>query len=270
MIPLLGRLLGFVAGSLLRIRRRLVEDAMARAGIADPSRQARAMYASLGRGVFELLWLAIAPRARREAFLESVVLDATPDGPCVLAASHTGNWEAAAAAAARTRRVAMVAKPFSWRAFDAFCTYLRKRLGVEVIRPDGAMAAARAVLRAGGSIAMPVDQVPNRAAHGVPVEFLGAPVLVDRAPFVVAKRAGVPLLVIAASGSHRVEVLRRIDVDDVAEAAREATAALEAFVRRHPASWMWLHRRWRAPRDRVGTRPWTTRSSSQDAVSRAA
>jgi hypothetical protein len=32
-----------------------------------------------------------------------------------------------------------------------------------------------------------------------------------------------------------------------AQATREATAALDRFVRAHPASWLWLHRRWRAP-----------------------
>src|SRR5207253_1697600 len=101
----------------------------------------------------------------------------------------------------------------------AFCTYLRTRLGVEVIRPDGAMAAARRVLAEGGSVAMPIDQVPDRAAHGVLVDFLGAPALVDRAPFVLAKRAGVPLLVIAAasggSGAEIVTVaLRRVDRAD--------------------------------------------------------
>ncbi len=56
---LLGGLLGWVAGSVLRIRRAHVERSMRLAGIARPGRQALAMYASLGASAIEFLWLAL-------------------------------------------------------------------------------------------------------------------------------------------------------------------------------------------------------------------
>jgi lauroyl/myristoyl acyltransferase len=36
--------------------------------------------------------------------------------------------------------------------------------------------------------------------------------------------------------------------DGVRETTSAVTAVVEAFARAEPASWMWLHRRWREPR----------------------
>jgi KDO2-lipid IV(A) lauroyltransferase len=86
---------------------------------------------------------------------------------------------------------------------------------------------------------------------------LGAPAWVDRAPAVVAARAGAPLVVAASrrnpDGTHTLSVLGVHDPPpdaDRAWAARvtvEATRALERFIRDNPEDWLWLHRRWAAP-----------------------
>lgn len=269
-----GALLGWLAGSVLRIRRARVEAAMVRAGIEAPRATARAMYASLGRAALEVLWLAGASRAQRASAVEAAARfdDALVDaidaalarGPLVLAVSHTDNWELAAGAAARLfarrgRAFAIVAKRLSAGAFDAFCTHLRARLGVGRIAPDGALRAAAASLASGGVVAMPIDQVPDRARHGVRLPFLGAPALVDRAPATLARRCGATLLVVGARRDGAVQRLSLLAAPSIACASgptrdavrrvtREATAALDAFVRREPSAWLWLHRRWNEPR----------------------
>lgn len=274
----LGRAVGFVAGSVLRIRRALVDEAMARAGVREPARAAAQMYASLGEGLVELLWLAGAPPPRRDAAIGRVVIDgasaATLDaacarGPVVMFASHTGNWELAAAAAAQHlaaqgRGLAVVAKAMHARGVDAFLVRLRRRLGVRVLAPLGAFGAARRALHAGDVVVMPIDQVPDRASHGVAVPFLCGSALADRAPAMLAWRAKATVLVVAAErdgGGHRVRLLDVIPSPArgaivnprawIDATTRRATAALEAFVRRSPESWLWLHRRWRAPRSAV-------------------
>src|SRR4051812_36791311 len=141
---------------------------MARASIARPSAEATAMYAGLGAGLLELLWLAgVNPTRRSRALREQVVLDADLDealraaatrGPIVLAASHTGNWElvaygAAQVLAARDTRLVIVAKPISIGAFHAFCTQLRTACGVVQLAPRGALGAARRALAAGDVVA---------------------------------------------------------------------------------------------------------------------
>lgn len=269
-----GALLGWLAGSLLRIRRAAVEAAMRRAEVPDAPSAARAMYAGLGAGIMELLWLAAVPRERREhALREQVVFDPDLDvalreacarGPVVLAASHTANWELVAYGAAQVmagydRKLAVVVKEQSVGAFHAFCMDLRERCGLVLLAPLGALAEARRRLAAGHVVAMPIDQVPDRTRHGTRVSFLGAPTLADRAPAVLARASGATLVVVAASRDgrrQRIHLLAEMRPDTaatargaawVADATREASGALEAFVRAEPSSWLWLHRRWRAP-----------------------
>jgi Kdo2-lipid IVA lauroyltransferase/acyltransferase len=271
----LGAFVGWLAGSLLRIRRAAVVSAMDRASIPDANREARAMYAGLGAGLLELLWLSGArPATRARALREHVILDEDLDqalraacarGPVVLAASHTANWELVAYGAAQTLsdqgvRLAIVAKPISVGVFNAFCTHLRTACGLALIAPAGALGEARRLLAAGDVVAMPIDQVPDRAQHGVSVSFLGAGALADRAPAALARSAAATFIVVGASrdrGTQRGHLLAELHAGAgaastwIPEATREATRALDTFVRRHPSSWLWLHRRWRAPRDLV-------------------
>ncbi len=267
-----GGALGFIAGSVLRIRRSLVEAAMARAGISDPRASAAAMYRSLGEALVELLALAEAPPPVREDAIARVVID--PDsiasldracacGPVLLFASHTGNWELAAAAAAkllatRGKRLAVVAKPIHARGVDAFVRRIRERCGIELVSPRGALAAARRVLAAGDVVVMPIDQVPERSSHGVVLPFLGEGAVTDRAPATLAWRARATALVVVAErieGRDHVRVLDAIEPPGESDTARvwidavtrRATLRLERFVRDVPPSWLWLHRRWRAP-----------------------
>ena len=250
---------------------------MTRAGIAAPGASASAMYRGLGAGVFELLWLAgVTPERREQALrahvrldpdLELALCEAAERGPVVLAASHTGNWELIAYGAAQVlakhgRRLAVVVKPQSVGAFHAFCTDLRIACGLELIAPAGALGAARRTLAAGNVLAMPIDQVPDRRRHAVDVSFLGAAAFADRAPAAIARATGATLLVVSASrrgGDHRGHLLAEIAPNGpktqaaVATVTRNATRALEAFVREEPSSWLWLHRRWRAPLERAAS-----------------
>jgi lauroyl/myristoyl acyltransferase len=280
-----GAVLGWLAGSVLRIRRGAVEGAMTRAAVNDAPAEAAAMYRGLGEGVFELLWLASVSAERRadalrthvrlDDDLERALIGAADRGPVILAASHTGNWELIAYGAAQVlakhgRRLAVVVKPQSVGAFHAFCMHLREACGLVLIAPQGAFAAARRSLAAGDVIAMPIDQVPERRRHGIEVSFLGAAALADRAPAALACLTGATLLVVAASRDGRLQrghllaellahaprttpetaaPVREVVTASawIENATREATRALEAFVRKRPSSWLWLHRRWRAP-----------------------
>lgn len=231
---------------------------MVRAGLAPAP---DAMYASLGDGVVELLDLSVrdpSPRIDAVELEEALLAELAMPGPVVFLASHTGNWELGAAALARHRRLHIVAKRISSRGFDAFMAQLRTRLGIHVIPPAGALAAARTALREGGAVALPIDQVPDREAHALRVPFLGAEALVDRAPATLAVRAGARMLVVAAEreeGVHRIRLLGALAPEPeetarrtIDRTTREATRLLDAFVRARPGGWLWLHRRWRAPR----------------------
>lgn len=275
-------MLGWLAGSVLRIRRAHVERAMRVAGIEEPGRTARAFYAELGASAVEFLWLALrGPKA-----LSRVEIDAPSRGRwdaalamnrgVVVAASHTGNWDLAACAVARERELLVVTKHLSVRWLDRFWQSTRAAVGVRLTDATGALARAKETLRRGGAVAMMIDQVPASARHAVSVEFLGAAAQADRAPAAFAAASGAPLVVAASRrdgrGRQVLEVLevlvppRHASRAWIERATRDATGALDAFVRRHPSQWLWLHRRWKPM---LASPCRTTPSSSPAAASTA-
>jgi KDO2-lipid IV(A) lauroyltransferase len=254
--------LGFIAGSILRIRRRHVEAAMVRAGI--DSREAPAMYTSLGTAIFEFLWMAgrrraelanrvqFTPRARR------IFADARAAGRgMVIATAHTGNWDLAACAAARDLlSLTVVTKRLHAGWLDRFWQRERAEQGIELIDGNDVWARAGASLRRGRAVAMVIDQAPERTANVLEAPFLGAPARCDRTPALLALRARVPLALVLGrrlpDGTHEVDVPWFVEppVRSSRAWANATTlslqAELDAFVRQHPSQWLWLHRRWKA------------------------
>jgi len=251
-----GDALGALVGSLLRIRRAHVASSMARAGVVNAEETARGMYASLGRSFVEVLWMTGGHRDLSQLVRIDPRALAELRGGAVLAASHTGNWEIASCFVATRAPMLVVTKHLSAGWIDRYWQSSRARYGVTITAAVGAYDRARAHVREGGSVAMMIDQVPNKKAHGLEVEFLGAPAWVDRAPATVAARANVPLVVPAArrleDGTQEVMVLdvisppKRASRDWIDEATIRATHVLDRFVRENPTEWLWMHRRWKS------------------------
>jgi KDO2-lipid IV(A) lauroyltransferase len=247
---MIGALLGWFVGSVLRIRRAHVGEAMRRAGI-DPA-LAAAFYRSLGRSVVEMLWhrndVRIEPESLRRfhAALEK-------KRGVVIAASHTGNFELAAWHAASIAPLLAITKTQSVRLVARILRRLRDAHGMRTHGPSGAMRAAREHLGTGGAVAMIIDQVPDRASQSVRMPFLGEVAHVDRSPAVLAARARCPLVVTASrrldGGTQSIVVLDVIEPQPtkrgIEDATRRATRALESFVLAHPTEWLWMHRRWK-------------------------
>jgi KDO2-lipid IV(A) lauroyltransferase len=257
----LGWLLGVLAFDLLRIRRAHVIASMRRARI-DPRMHARASYVSLGVGVFELLWLTgradapLAPLVRVDGLERFEAARALGRG-VVVATAHTGNWDLAGCACAARTPLAVVTKRLSTRGLDAFWQAARARRGLDLIAaPDGGvLAAIRARLGPDGSIALLVDQDPERTRGVTAAPFLGEIAAHDLLPATLAARRRAPIVLAfarrEADGGHVVEIVdvlvppRGANRAWIVEATRTIAARLEAFVRREPSQWMWLHRRWK-------------------------
>jgi KDO2-lipid IV(A) lauroyltransferase len=258
----LGRCLGWLAGSVLRVRRAHALEAIARAGVPGSRRVAREMYASLGATVAELLWMGGRPGARLGELVEvderqwaSVRRALSLGRGLVVATAHTGNWDLAACAMAERVRLTVITKRLGWRAADAFWQGERAARGVRLVGAHGAVGESAAALAAGGAVAFIVDQAPPRRTGVETFDFLGAPALHDLSFALVAARRGAPVVLAfderLADGRHRVHVPlvieppRRATRAWARRASRQVNEALEGFVRRRPAQWLWLHRRWK-------------------------
>jgi KDO2-lipid IV(A) lauroyltransferase len=263
-----GGVLGFLAGSVVRIRRAHVDAAMRRAGLTKVPARARAMYASLGTAIFEFLWLAGkgAPPATAlvvgegaRAMLAEYGRANRRDGHArgiVVATAHTGNWDFVACALARDHvELSVVTKRLSAPSLDAFWQARRASLGLDLLHGAGVFGRAVQAVERGRAVAVVIDQAPERRSAVTEVSFLGQLALCDTTPALLAARTGVPLVLALArrlpDGRHGVDVPLILDPPSrpsrrwVDDATRALNVALEDFVREHPAQWLWMHRRWK-------------------------
>lgn len=263
----LARRVADLAFCLLRVRRRHVEGALARAGLGGAD-LAHRTYRSLALAFVDGLWAARS-EARRRALvavddaLAARLADARrARRPVVLAASHTGSWELALAEAARHGEVLALVRRVSAPALDRAVNDLRARAGVAVARPDEAPLARALVHGAqGGIVVALLDQAPPATRRAPRGAFLGAAARLDPAPARIAARLGAELLVVGTRferplARHVVHLLAAFEPSsepssepstpsDADARTRAANEALEAFVRARPTCWLWLHRRWR-------------------------
>lgn len=261
-----GGVLGWTAGSLLRIRRGVADANLMRAfpdrDARWRARVARASYRNLGREAVAAFRFAGEPAARvleRTAQFEGMeeLLSAARAGRgAVLLTGHFGNWElAGAAVAARGARLAAVSTRQANRRFDDALVRARAASGVATIRRGNARREALAALRAGGMVAMVGDQ--DAGTGGLFADFLGTPASTARGPALFAVRVGAPIFlgtcvaIPGTPGRYRCEVeeIRWERTGDPGEDVRRLTAAhvraLAARVVRRPDQYLWQHRRWR-------------------------
>ena len=191
-------------------------------------------------------------RARRLSFRgdwEQLATDAKTGGGLIVTA-HLGNWEVGALAArARGIPLEAMARPQESPVVEAWLT--RRRGGATaVLRKKGGMTGLLRSLRRRRWIALLADQ--NAGRHGTFVPFFGLEASTFPTPAALAARMGVPLYLgvcLRRPGAMRFEVhVERLPPpapDGVREATRDLNRRLEAWIRRAPQQYNWVHRRWK-------------------------
>lgn len=271
----LGRVLAASAGR----RTRRADEALARAFPELPpparARLRREVFAHLARGLVELLIL----RGRRRCeLLERVELAGleqleaaarrSPSGGVLVVTAHLGNWELACArVAAAGIPIAVVYRGLRQPALDRALFALRDQAGrvaggvpVEQIRMGRAGMPVVRALEAGRHVLVLLDQNADRE-EGVFVEFFGQLACTRAGPIALAMARGVPVVPafirrLDDGRRHRIEIGSALELEpgsgtasvDEARLGRNvqrATKAIEEAIRRDPAQWIWLHRRWR-------------------------
>jgi len=258
-------LLGVVAGSVLRIRRRDVDQHLALAfpewGRRARARVARASYRHLAREAVVLFrlggWSAERLVERTEVRgLEQLRGALAEHGGALLLTGHLGNWEVGGAAvAARGVPVDVVAKGMANRRFERALFAARERLGVRVVEMAEAPREVLRSLRRGRAVAIAGDQNAHRG--GVFVPFFGAPAATARGAAVFALRTGVPVFV--GFGVRLPGRVARYDIDllplhhevvedperDVEAFSAAYMRAVEEAARAFPEQYFWQHKRWK-------------------------
>ncbi len=174
----------------------------------------------------------------------------------IVVTGHFGNWELAGRVLAHAAGGALVvARTQSNPLIEERARRFREGGGLKVAGREGALRKVLHHLRAGGCVAMLIDQ--NQRAGGVFVPFFGKLASTVPSPASLALKHGVPVL---AGYSYRIgnelrhcfhcdppfELIRTGDYHaDVLANTALFTRRIEGFVRQRPDQWFWLHSRWR-------------------------
>ncbi len=266
----LGGMLGQVAWWVGRRDRELalahLALAMPELPLAERRAIARASFLHFGHGAVEVAQMArIDPQLERYISFagdgEAMLRGASAAGKgFIFVTGHLGSWELLARRIVRAGVPAIVIAARSWdRRIDDMVEAFRREGDVPTLfreDPGGGRVLLRA-LRDGKALGILIDQ--DTKVQSVFVPFFGHLASTPRAAADLALRFGCPVFV---GWSHRrgpragdgyVLELEPVAYDPArpdkeAEAVRitaHCTARMEQAIRRSPAEWVWMHRRWK-------------------------
>jgi len=261
-----ARSLSDLLANRMRIRRAVVRDNLRQAFPEMAADQRR----DVARGMWEHLLLMVVEIAHanrvihkttwrrhlRIEGMEAIVRTLWLDRPKVVLSGHYGNFELAAYLFGLFGfRLFSVARELDNPLLDRFVTEFRESRGQRILPKKGSAPDVALVLEENGAIGLLGDQAAG--PKGCWVNFFGRPASVHKAIGVFALSAEAPVLVCTATrlgGLFDFE-LRLEGVADPAEESAETgdlaslsqwyTGLLERAIRREPAQYWWVHRRWR-------------------------
>jgi Kdo2-lipid IVA lauroyltransferase/acyltransferase len=169
--------------------------------------------------------------------------------------AHCGNWELMALAYANKLNSAMsvVARRQNNPYLNAMVERMRSHYDNRVIYKDNALKNMLSVLRKQGTVGLLVDQAVF-PQEGCLISFLGRPAWASRAPVLLARKTGVPVLpafIHREGDRYVIDLYPEIEFsgessDDGWKADVQAySRVIEQYIIKHPTSWYWVHRRWK-------------------------
>jgi Kdo2-lipid IVA lauroyltransferase/acyltransferase len=185
---------------------------------------------------------------------------------CLVVTAHVGHWEAGGVLSSLGFRPFYgVGKPPRNAPLGDHIQRMREGQGLRMLSRKGAMKGIPSVLRAGGTVAMLLDQ--RARVKPVVAPFFGRPAFCDRTIGVLARRLDVPVLFFAVYMTpepFQYElvmpcVLQPADFVGLKpeQVAARINSELEELILAHPEQYFWLH-------DRYAGAPDTTDNESSE------
>jgi Kdo2-lipid IVA lauroyltransferase/acyltransferase len=277
-----GRIVYFVDVFHRRIALANLAQAFPTRSAAERRAIARAMFAHFGGLLLELLKFSTLSEAEMRACSDiegdDRVRQAFQQGRGVLFfTGHFGYWEMQAIAhplRLGARPLAVLARPLDNPSLHELLEQIRTCTGNSVIYRQGAIRKVMRELAGNRTVALLIDQHLH-SSDAVYVDFFDRPAATTSALAALALRTGAPVIPVFAlplpGGRYRfiyerpVPPPREDSPDAVREFTQRCTDVLEMYVRRDPALWLWMHRRWRERDPRLADEA----AGSDDAITAA-
>ena len=262
---------GWMLAHVFRLRRTYVLETLARCFPEKTEAERRALYTEIcehqAANLVELMRFVGGRSAELESLLEvnglALAKEAHARGKGVLILiAHFGNYALLALQVPPLFQypLSIVYKPLRNKALNDIWWGLQEKAGIHGIPARNAYRACVRALKNDELVGFMLDQ--NRPAEqGVFVDFFGQPASTTPALALLSAQTGAPVLPVfmrrTPEGRHVLDAGPLIDPppDRKEETLLSYTAAytkiIENEVRRYPAQWLWLHKRWKShPEDR--------------------
>ena len=261
-----ARWLAKMCASVLKIRRRLVEDNLRHAFPSMTADERKRIFRQMWEHLFLLVIEVIhAPRKIHHTnWRDYVTLVNAPDmiraffddRPTVIVCGHYGNFELSGFVLAVLGFPSFtIARTLDNPYLDRFLNEFRGMTGQYILPKSGSAGAVEAVLKRGGILAFLADQHAGR--KGCWVEFFGRPAsshkgialftLSSEAPTLLCytRRTAGPLVQEMGAGAVLEPRTMPAEMRTVTGITEWYTRELERIIRQAPDQYWWLHRRWR-------------------------
>jgi KDO2-lipid IV(A) lauroyltransferase len=177
--------------------------------------------------------------------------------PIVLIGGHFANWELMAAVIVRHMRDCRITyRHANNPIIDRRIIEQRQAYGVRILAPKGGHGAKElmAALKGGASVALMNDQKMN---DGIAAPFLGREAMTASGPSRMALRYDCPIVPMSITRKDgprfKVKVHEPLDKPDkdapdaILQLVTTINEYIESEIRRAPAQWFWVHRRFEKP-----------------------
>jgi len=272
MTPRIGRTIGRFLFNILHSRRSIAIDNIRRSlpfmkrhpawsGEFETAEEiALATFVNLGISIVEVCRLY---HSKGEDLISSMEVHglenfqhAKEQGNGVLCVSgHCGNWELISLSFKRhlNENVWAIAKMQKNPYLNTIIEKMRMGYGNKVIYSKAALRPILSVIKDKGVIGMLTDQAVFEE-NGALIEFLGRKAWANKAPVVIARKTGAPIIPVFGYREHNRHILTfypeyRLCGERTEEGTQQDIQALsrclEEYVCAHPADWYWVHRRWK-------------------------
>jgi KDO2-lipid IV(A) lauroyltransferase len=266
LLPLpLAHALGVVSGWLFfllpnehrDVARRNLEQCFPQLGAAARRRLLRQTLCEVGKTLFEtpIIWFS-SPQRFNRLVVESVgeeQLAAIGHGALIVG-PHLGSWEMVSLYCSAHYPMTSLYRPLRQPRLERPVRSARERFGAQLVPTDAkGIRALFAALKAGGLVGIPPDQDP-RDSGGEFAPFFGLQAnTMTLLPRLVSKSGARPLLTVAERlpwgrgfRLHFIAMPQEVGSGDAAVAVRAINESVEQAVRRWPAQYQWIYKRFRS------------------------
>ncbi len=230
---------------------------------AELEKIAQECFIYMAKGAVELMFLFDKPRELKAKVemegRENLEAALARKRGVILVSAHFGNFPLLLGAlSVNGYKAGGIMKPMHDARMERIFLKKRDKFGVKTIysQPrDACVNSTISALRNNEIIFIPIDQ--NFGTGGVFVDFFGKKAATATGPIVFAQRtkaALIPCFIIRQPDDrHKIVFEREITLEGAADTSgviqaniQKLTNIIEAYIRKYPAEWGWIHRRWKS------------------------